>query len=578
MLDPLCGGSYTAQCAKEVSVISFTDNEAFDIKYCTTMFKKFINPLLLGLALLQLTACSFGGRQSEYFSFRLMQEPHTLDPQSVRGPAGGFLFSSIYLSLYKLSPTNEPRPHGGTCQWHVEPSPNVPKHKLVSEFMHLRCKLFKNRHFSDGTPIKAQHYINSFKALFLNRSTHQEHLLKVAGAREFIKTQKSFEGIQITSPEEYVLEFQFSEPDPEFTYKLVSRALAPRKWWCSAYAPAPKGWSEGDACPTSLPLPQDKSDAVFSGPYKISTWNKGRSILLRPNAYFAKGNVEPHPSIKVRFVADDSAAINLFEQGELSFLRRLPLSHIDQYKNHKGFKSIALSRFDYIGFGQALHARPKLREALAFSLDYEQLKKLFKSPTPPGCPSFDAKLMAQAQCLKMDLTRAKKAFKEHVAREAPLKLVLGFSAMGGASVRTSMEWMQNEWQKNLGTRVELKSFEQSVFLKKLIAGEFVLFRKGGALHRPTCLSAMERFSLAEENYIKFSKKSFEPKLRALALAPSDVKKASACSAAVQELFTPAPYLIPLGQIHYATVNDGVFDNFFVNALQNLDVTGLRRSR
>ena len=437
------------------------------------------------------------------------------------------------------------------------------------------------------------------------------------------------------------LVFEFDRPDPEFLYKTLSHALSPLKEYPIQgervhYTKAFKklNYHTAHKFITSGPykikkwIPNKRLYLIKNPYYKTYTQNKNYTSPNKPHKKLktqgtnvnniANRTAEPvmvevvtaesvaadnratgdavtnpattgrrvvggaavlSPLIEILFVDDDTAAMNLFEAGRLSLLRRVPVDDLPRWKQHKNFFTVPLERFDYIGFGPKMAKWPQLTRAMALALDYKALQRILAAPEPLGCPSFSADFMHPPRCLKFNLARAKQLLQQVPANVRQQTYTFVYSKMGGRSVRTSIEWFEHQWKKHLGLRIILKPLEQGMFLQTLKHQSPDIFRKGGALHRPTCLAGLELFRTgAPENYIQLRDKVFDTWLNKIAVSgrhhdsASDLPKL--CSQAVQHLFNTGR-VIPLGRIHYGMLHSGKFTGWSINSLQQLDLTQLQ---
>ena len=475
------------------------------------------------------------------------------------------------------------------------------------------------------------------------------------------------------------LVFEFDRPDPEFLYKTLSHALSPLKEYPIQgervhYTKAFKklNYHTAHKFITSGPykikkwIPNKRLYLIKNPYYKTYTQNKNYTSPNKPHKKLktqgtnvnniANRTAEPvmvevvtaesvaadnratgdavtnpattgrrvvggaavlSPLIEILFVDDDTAAMNLFEAGRLSLLRRVPVDDLPRWKQHKNFFTVPLERFDYIGFGPKMAKWPQLTRAMALALDYKALQRILAAPEPLGCPSFSADFMQPPRCLKFNLAQAKQLLQQVPANVRQQTYTFVYSKMGGRSVRTSIEWFEHQWKKHLGLRIILKPLEQGMFLQTLKHQSPDIFRKGGALHRPTCLAGLELFRTgAPENYIQLRDRVFDALLDKTALievrgAPqltqnnlkhtnttnisrrrghgaghkhgneqgrgdlaAGVSKAKLCSQAVEYLLNRGR-TIPLGRIHYGMLHSGKFTGWSINSLQQLDLTQLR---
>src|SRR5688572_7116824 len=89
-----------------------------------------------------------GSLATTSFRMHLLSEPQTLDPQTTSSASGNYLFHNIYRGLYVYD--GQLKPEGAkSCK---------------REARRLRCVL-KPMRWSDGSPVTAGQYVNSFRRL-----------------------------------------------------------------------------------------------------------------------------------------------------------------------------------------------------------------------------------------------------------------------------------------------------------------------------------------------------------------------------------------------------------------------------
>jgi oligopeptide transport system substrate-binding protein len=371
-----------------------------------------------------------------------------------------------------------------------------------------------------------------------------------------LKGEARLEDLGVSGEGPLRLIFEFEVADPEFEYKLTHPALSPLH---------------------TLPIP-DRSNAatlLVNGPYQIETWVKGQKIRLKPNTYFPTAEKEPLPPIEIYFVDDDSTALRMYESGKLSFLRRVGINDVPAYRGRKDFYQQAMARFDYIGFGPELKDQLQLRKALSLALDYREMKRLLKTEGQPGCPALKSDLFTHYPCISFNLDEAKKALSQvpQDVLQKPLKVY--FSKMGGDTHQTTFEWVQNQWMKNLGLKVQLESQEQGVVTQTMSSGHAPIFRRGVGLDRPTCLAALDVFrSDGPENFIHFENAEYDKILDAWPLLKSDKARRKKCTQAVGLLMHDYQ-MIPLGVVYFSYMAKPQFSGWTLNELNQLDLSHLK---
>lgn len=502
------------------------------------MFSRLLRLFLL-LWLLPSLATASQPESAPVFSFHLLGEPYTLDPLKAQGSAGSYLYSNLFRGLYKYDSED------GLVLEGAKSCKDI-KNTLV-------CEL-DQRLWSNGEAITADHYVQAFRRLSdpNNKSPQLEALLSIKNAKEILASKLKPENLGITARGANTLIFEFDQADPEFRYKLTLPAMAP------LYT-------------IQIPSREKADTLVTNGPYKIRSWTKGRKIVLENNPfYFVQHS---RPQAEVYFVEDDSTALNLYLTQKLTFLRRLETDKISEYKKRPDFYQVPMARFDYIGFGRQLKSQQHLRKALATSLHYEELQKLYKALGRPGCPSLPSRFQNQIHCHVFNLAQAQDLVRTN-KEGLTASYDLAFSKMGGEDIQKGMEWAQHQWKKNLGVRINLKPQEQGYYIKQLQQDRFQMFRKGVGLDRPTCLAALEIF-LPEhpENYIRLNDPEYINKVEELKTASSLNVSKQLCSEAIKILIDKA-YIIPLGEMHFTLLARPEFKGWRLNEMNQLDLTRL----
>lgn len=500
-------------------------------------------PSLFVFVLALLTAAmSQSETPSNVFRFHIQDEPKSLDPLFVQTSDASYFLNNVMRGLYTYSNEAGLRPEGARdC---------VFKTKLKIE-----CELASVL-WSDGSKIVADDYVRAFRRVAgaESRSAAVELLKNVKNAVALHAGKAKPEDLGVHAVDPTRLVFYLENQDPDFLIKLAANVLVPVK--------------------TSTFPPREKSnEAVVNGPYKIVSWTPGRRVRLETNVNY-KGGSKARPPVEILFIDDDETAYNLYRQGELTFLRRLPTTEIPKMKGRPDFLQIPVARFDYLGFGTELTDQPDLREALSYSVDFSELEKILDALGTPGCPSLPRRLMQTEPCVTFDLARAKKAYAKVSSEVKARRLKFAFSKMGGDDIKKQAEWFQAQWKKNLGLSVDLEANEQGVYLSVLRQKPPPIFRKGIGLERPTCLAALETFAKnGAENFVKFENAAYETIIAKLTARPSSTVARKLCSDGI-EILLSEKRLIPLGRIHFTMLARPEFKGWALNEMNQLDLSGL----
>ena len=503
------------------------------------LFKKL--EVLGPIAVLLIVSCSQAVGM-ENFKFHLGSEPKSLDPAQVSlSDSVGYFYQNIYQGLYlyqqkKLVPLGSK-----TCQLH----------KLT-----LTCELNPLFKWSDGKVVQASEYVTAFRHLISYKSKNPiiRILKNLKNASRVFAGELTEANLGVKALGPLRLQFEFDKADPEFLYKLTSPLTAPIR-------------------SDQFPKEEDASKLLVTGPYQIETWTKRKRILLteNPNYIFFKKN---KPKVEIFFVDDDQTALLLYESHTLNFLKTLPTALISEYKGHSDFMQIPMARFDYIGFSEDMRSQPGLTEALALSLDYEELRKMFFALGVPGCSSLPDNYMSESVCIKYDLEKAKKIFAGLPKNVREKRYHLAFSNYDRDDVSRGMQWMAEQWKTHLGLQVELDKLESGVFTAKLKDSTPDIFRKSVIVDRPTCLSAIENFSdHGSEAFLKIKSEKIEHVISQMSSPQTKKKQQKLCSEALHELIDNF-LLIGLGKIHFTILISPQFKNWELNELNGLDLSRL----
>lgn len=496
------------------------------------MKKSYISTLFV-LFCLQLDA-------SQVFRFHLISDPSSLDPAKLSTSQSNYFYSTIFEGLFAYDDDKGLIPKGAeSCKW-LKPK-------------HLRCQLNEDKKWSDASPVTSEHYVNSFRYLIdpNNHARRVDLLFKLKNARKIYSKKLSPKKLGVIARSKFEIDFLFDENDGDFLYKLTTPVLVAFK---------------------KLPKKEDWKQVLYNGPYKIDSWNS-QKIQLSANPHYDQR--KGRPTVEIYFVEDDTTALQLYNSGILSFLRRMPATEIPFYKKTKDFLQLPVARFDYVGFEGDDFSNEDFRKALIHSVNFEEFKVLFHALGRPGCPSMPETYFTKTPCYNFDLNKAK-SFLKKVPKEIKEKRIkFYFSTAGGEDIKRAVEWFQHQWKKHLGIKIEAIPVEQKMYIAMLKKGVNSIFRKGIPLDRPSCLAGIENFySNAPENYLKLSEKDLDlaiDKLRENTEAKNNKKL---CTAAVQKLLEKYRY-IPLGRIHYSLLVSPKWVNWRLNELNQLDLTDLK---
>ncbi len=480
------------------------------------------------------------------FRFSLSVEPNGADPVRISSSESNYFLVNVLRGLYFVDAKGIAKPEiAKSCAW-------------IKAHSKLRCEL-KNAKWSDGKPIRAAEFVESWRRILApsTKGFGVTILSTVKNATAIYQGTAAPETLGVRAVSDSILEVTLEQNDREFIDRLAHPALV-----------ATRAGFQYDR--------ENAANAPFSGPYRIVEWKVGTRVRLETNPSYEtiRKTNSPRPPVEVLTIDDDEAAFNLYREGTLSLLRRLPTHYLKAWKDSPELFQIPVARFDYLAFGPPFRGEPEFRKALALALNYEELKVIYSALGIPGCPGIDAAWMEKVPCVEYNVERAKEAWLKVPLELKTKRWTLAFSKLGGDDIQKGMEWMQAQWKKNLGLNIELKPIEQTTYLGLLRDNPPDLFRKGVGLDRSTCLAAVEIFTKGDpENFIRLDLPEFQKAVETLRVAKTERARKHACTEVVK-ILVERNEVIPLGRIHFSMLAKPDFAGWVLNPLNHLDLSHL----
>ena len=314
--------------------------------------------------------------------------------------------------------------------------------------------------WSDGITVTAADFEYAWKRILnpVNESPVGTLLYDIRGAAACHRGDAGIDTIGVYAPDKFTLVVELEEPCGYFPQLLAQSACYP--------VPRHVVESHGQAW-------TEMGNIVTNGPFKLDTWVKGHCmILVRNQEYHGSftGNLE-----RIELNLQEMEAplkLELYEAGELDVLD-LPSLQVDRARQkHAGeFISFPTLYTEYLGFdtGRPPFDDRRVRQAFALASDRETLTNIqfrgYVSPAtggfvPPGIPGHSAGIG-----LPYDPKRARR-----LLAEAGYPGGRGFPEVDSPTRRAVLphpEFLQSQWQKNLGIEISWEIMEWAPYLERL---------------------------------------------------------------------------------------------------------------
>ncbi|MBI3556044.1 MAG: peptide ABC transporter substrate-binding protein [Deltaproteobacteria bacterium] len=386
-------------------------------------------------------ATSFAARApTKILRVRTLGDPLTLDWNRAYSPVESILIRNLMEGLVAIGPKMTVVP-ATASRWEIS------KDGKTYTF-HLR----KDVRWSDGVPLKARHFVDSWHRLLEpSFNGNYAYLLDgVEGARDFHDGKlKEFASVGVKALDDLTLRVQLTLP------------IAYWIW-------IPTFWS-------TFPIREDligklgtnwdkPGKLVTLGPFLYQSYEPHHNIVLarNPGYYGVRGNVE---LVVAALVEEENAAIGLYDDRQIDFITRLAVE-TRKLKNRPDFIRWPEARIMHLDFNpaQGLMNDVRVRRAIAMALDRAKLARMLEGASGPASSFVTPGIMGYSRDAGFvyEPARARELLDKAAERElrsSELELVVaGFND----DVLTA-NFIADELKKNLGLQIKIHKLEPKQF-------------------------------------------------------------------------------------------------------------------
>ena len=388
--------------------------------------------------------------------------------------------------------------------------------------------------WSDGHPVRAQDFVLSFRRAVLPTSGARlaGMLFDIRGARGIAQGRAAPESLAVSAirmpdgSESLLIELEKKSP-----YFLQALSL-----------------------PVALPLREDILDAhggkwpVISpstGPYRLSASSDRKAYVLEKNFHYWRKWKENAPkTVRLLLLSDENAALNLFEQGSLDVLSKIPATELARISRSGRLRSYPFLATHYLAFNLA--KRPfndvKLRRAVSGAIQKQELidalqtgESLAEGLIPPPLEGAGLELLPiDLRIKRLDL--------------ATLPTVQGYFDSGQRN-KMIMEKVQADLQKNLGLKITLNHLDWKSYVKLTQTDPPQLFRMGILSPFLDPIQNLRSFTTADpNNYLRWSNVDYDRLVEEIARMSRGPDRFKKIRQAQQILVKEEAIIVPL--YHY----------------------------
>jgi oligopeptide transport system substrate-binding protein len=393
----------------------------------------------------------------------------------------------------------------------------------------LTIQLQPDRKWSDGSPLCAQQFVDSWSRLrskeFASPYAHYAHVLK------------SFEAHSCRE-----LKVTFNRPAPEALALLSHYVFFPIR--LDNLAENPKVFSQGKGL-------------IVNGPFQVVEWKRGEHLALEPNPHYA--GLKPAISrLEFLFVPDDSTAKVMFEEKRVDWMRDLPpllrTATLERSPEFHVFPQLTVYYFGLNAGKSKLLEDPEVRAALSSALDRRELSKVLGRENRGVTAWLPPELFAGLR--PAHLVPPSPALKEKLAQSVKDgKMDLQLRIYNKSAHKLLAEWAQGQWERKLGIRIPIDVQDGKVYWKEITTNPAPIFLSGVTAPYGHPRAFLQEFlSTSTANWTGWKSEEYDH-----AVNSEDFREA-------ESLLEKNGFVMPLYERDAVALVQRKWKNFFINPL------------
>ena len=494
------------------------------------------------------TAAAAKPSEPQILAVSLDSEPQTLDPQSAQDANSTAILRQIYAGLLRFGPDLALQPDL------AREIPTTQNGGISADGLTYTFRLRDGLKWSDGTPMKAQAFVDAAKRVFEpgkeSRYADFYLVLDAGGAEKELQAaqaagkkgedlrpfkKKVQDSLAVSAPDDKTVVMRLSRKSPVFLQLTALWTLYPVR--ADLIAKFGDRWTEAE-------------NVVSDGPFTLAKWSHNERIELARNPHY-HGAAAALETVKVDFIKDTAIAFAAYQKGELDVVSLGP-AEIVQVRQKKElqpeFRSYAQLSTTGLTFNVASGAlsNPKVRQALAGGFDREEYAQVVREGAvlpaygwlPPGMPGYDAQAGQQLK----SATAASQALLKDAGFEGGRGVTVEILIANTTVSKLTAEWLQQQWQKNLGVTVTVRALESATYVSERVKGNFQVVLGGWASDYPDPQNWWPLFRTgASLNTGKYASMDFDRLMDQADAELDNAKRLEIYARAQQQFFADAPF-------------------------------------
>jgi oligopeptide transport system substrate-binding protein len=454
----------------------------------------------------------------------ILLEPSSLDPNEAQD---GYSFTTLNavhegLARTKVVDGKDVMEPAGAKSW------DISKDGLTWTFN------LRDYKWSDGVPVTAQQYVDSFRRLLDkdNAFAYAYFAYEIKGAEAYNNGTGKAEDVAVVAKDDKTLVITLARPTPYFEKKLGFKAFLPIR--LDIIKAGGENWKT------------DNTKQVYCGPYVIKEWVKNNSITFEKNPTYWDAENIFLKTVEMNDIQEFSTQAQLFETQQLD-VTGSKQEYIDKWKAEAKAGKFVYGEGDipttwYLGFNNeggpsGLMGNKKIRLAMSLAFDRQDYINTLVNrytaaygwiPKSLQCGDDEFRAVSKeplkevAAQYENNPEKIQALFKEglkELGKDTDLsKIKLKYiTSEAGSAGKQSNEWWQQQFKKNLGIDITvdvLATVPLYSQAKKDMKWDITMSGWGADFNDP--INFLDMFaSKTENNPIKYSNPEYNKIIKAL---------------------------------------------------------------
>lgn len=438
---------------------------------------------------------STSGTSKTEINIAMTMDPDILDPSRADDGQKNAIVLEVQETLIRIE-NGELKPAGAES-WETS------EDGLVWTF-HLR-----DNAYADGTPVKAQDYVNTAMRNFDPEvgSHNAGSFYCIQGGEEYNTGTGSKEDVMVKATDDKTLQITLKEPLPYFLL-MVNSAI---------FTPIPEEKTQGDLNTT---YGSSVDGMVFSGPFMIDNWTRGSKVVLKKNPnYWDASNVKLE-TVNMLLVQEENTRQQMFEQGSLDILENINAQYYNMISSKVDAGEIVMNEFanpgsNYIAFNnkdsEGVFSNAKIRKAFSLAIDRElfatnvaQKDKAGYGLVPysinNGETMYREKVEEPLFASKEDPKALFEEGLKEIGKEGQQLTVTFLQSNSNNDTKVKSEFFQEQWQSKLGVIVKIDTAaDNATFNNQVSKGLYQICNTGWGADYNDPMTFMQCYTTGDGN-------------------------------------------------------------------------------